>query len=542
MDFRTRVELAKLGYFCPFQGQCDVPVKKAFSIRQASSQDVDDLYHLEVECWGNLKVSKEVISDRIQRYPSGQWVVVVDQKIVGSMFTQLVNSFESFYAENVSFVNQSSLHADNNSTVQLMSLSVKEEFSHLQIGGALRDFVVGINRMNESIVDIVAVTRCQRARSVLHSESDYKEYVLGCKDPILKFHVGGGAVVVCLVPGYRLADEENYGHGILIRYQSGRNPSPVAEPIQNSVVSVVDSLSPAELRSLVSCSCSETHSKRIEDMSLNEFLSSSFMHLGMDSFQIMDVRNRISQLCPHAQVPHTLLFDYPTPQVLLNYLNRSPGQAVNQPQPTAKPTEPFAVCGLACRFPGQSAPDPESFFDFLCSADPDAVGDVPLAWRSKVRKAAFLSDEFAETFDPAYFRISAVEAAAMDPLHRILLEVSHEALQGAGVLASRDTNTVGVFVGVSNNEWIRGKALDVFSSTSTSMAIAANRLSYHFGFDGPSMVVDTACSSSLSALHTACNAINCGDCDIALVAAADLLFSDYSLQVNCVHFDYFVVV
>jgi acyl transferase domain-containing protein len=95
---------------------------------------------------------------------------------------------------------------------------------------------------------------------------------------------------------------------------------------------------------------------------------------------------------------------------------------------------------------------------------------------------------------------------------------------------------VGVFVGLCNNEWKYSNGtgeLGPYHTTGSAQSAAANRLSFLLGLTGPSMVVDTACSSSLAALHTAMNALRCGDCDVALVAAADLLVSDYSIQVMC---------
>jgi epothilone polyketide synthase D len=96
---------------------------------------------------------------------------------------------------------------------------------------------------------------------------------------------------------------------------------------------------------------------------------------------------------------------------------------------------------------------------------------------------------------------------------------------------------VGVFVGLCNNEWkatsdASDAVLGPYDTTGSAQSAAANRISFLLGLEGPSLVVDTACSSSLAALHTAMNALRCGDCDVALVAAADLLVSSHSLKVQ----------
>lgn len=53
-----------------------------------------------------------------------------------------------------------------------------------------------------------------------------------------------------------------------------------------------------------------------------------------------------------------------------------------------------------------------------------------------------------------------------------------------------------------------------FRVTGTSMSILANRISWFYDLEGPSMVVDTACSSSLVAFHLACQELRAGNVDM----------------------------
>lgn len=104
-----------------------------------------------------------------------------------------------------------------------------------------------------------------------------------------------------------------------------------------------------------------------------------------------------------------------------------------------------------------------------------------------------------------------------------------------------NNKSVGVFVGLSNNDWMRnrssdtsdnfGDTCDAFESMNTASAAAANRISYVFGLTGPSMVIDTACSSSLVALHQAYLALMNNDCEYAIVGGADLLISKHNIEV-----------
>jgi acyl transferase domain-containing protein len=208
-------------------------------------------------------------------------------------------------------------------------------------------------------------------------------------------------------------------------------------------------------------------------------------------------------------------------------------------------SEPIAIVGMACRFPG-GANDPASYWRLLCEGV-DAIGPIPPdRWNADdfydpdpaapgkmcTRYGGFL--ERIDEFDNHFFTISDREAARIDPQQRILLELGWEALEDAGLPPSklRGAN-VGVFVGISLSDY--GMMLssdlrqtDAHSATGTSLCLAANRLSFAFGFQGPSLVLDTACSSSLVAIHLACQNIRQGECEAALVGGVSLLLSPIS--------------
>ena len=119
----------------------------------------------------------------------------------------------------------------------------------------------------------------------------------------------------------------------------------------------------------------------------------------------------------------------------------------------------------------------------------------------------------------------------IDPQQRLLLELAWEALEDAGLPpATLRGSKTGVFVGISVSEY--GMMLandlaqtDAHAAAGTSLCLAANRLSFAFGLQGPSVALDTACSSSLVALHLACQSIRNGECDAALVGGVNLLLS-----------------
>ncbi|MFM7172256.1 MAG: type I polyketide synthase, partial [Caldilinea sp.] len=203
---------------------------------------------------------------------------------------------------------------------------------------------------------------------------------------------------------------------------------------------------------------------------------------------------------------------------------------------------PIAVVGMACRFPG--ADTPEQFWQLL-TAGADLVQEVPssrwpvnefydpqrpLPGKMYTREAAFLDDVAA--FDPLFFGISPREAVGMDPQQRLLLEISWEVLERAGLAQSTLVNSqTGVFVGIGAGEygalhqiedWTE---LDTHAVTSGGNSVAAGRLAYTLGLQGPAMAIDTACSSSLVALHLACQSLRIGECDLALAGGVNLMLA-----------------
>ncbi len=212
----------------------------------------------------------------------------------------------------------------------------------------------------------------------------------------------------------------------------------------------------------------------------------------------------------------------------------------------AGPNEPaprFAVVGYAARLPG--SPDADAFWDLL-SEGRDAISEVPAdRWNAEAfydaepgapgkvatRRAGFVDD--VTGFDAPFFGMSTREVRQMDPQHRLLLETSWHALEHAGIapstLAGSDT---GVFVGLATHDYlgIMSDQLDypeieAYMAIGTSNAAAAGRISYRLGLQGPAVAVDTACSSSLVAIHQACQALQLGECDLALAGGANVLLT-----------------
>jgi phthiocerol/phenolphthiocerol synthesis type-I polyketide synthase C len=138
------------------------------------------------------------------------------------------------------------------------------------------------------------------------------------------------------------------------------------------------------------------------------------------------------------------------------------------------------------------------------------------------------------SFDPAVFGISPREAEQMDPQQRMLLELTWEALEDAGLRPSSVAGSnIGVFVGASSLDYGNLRILDApsgdaYAATGNTLSIISNRISYIFDLKGPSFTVDTACSSSLVAFDNAVQAIRSGRVDTAVVAGVNVLASPFN--------------
>ncbi|WP_027487387.1 type I polyketide synthase [Allorhizobium undicola] len=199
--------------------------------------------------------------------------------------------------------------------------------------------------------------------------------------------------------------------------------------------------------------------------------------------------------------------------------------------------QPLAIIGVGMRFPG-GIDDLATYWQAL-SEGRNLVARMPEKrrarfaeeWESLPHKGGFLED--VTGFDAAFFGISPREAKALDPQHRLLLEVSQQALDDAGLAPERLKDaTTGVFIGITGQDYRdwQGDDPDAYWATGNGHCFAAGRISYTLGLTGPAMAVDTACSSSLVAVHLAAQAIRRGECDVALAGGVNLILSPRSTR------------
>lgn len=282
-----------------------------------------------------------------------------------------------------------------------------------------------------------------------------------------------------------------------------------------------------------------------------------FFEMGFSSLQAIELRNRLNQSLGVTLHP-TATFKYPTLTALVDYLAtavlpkpptapaRQPGGAEQSEQPQSAAanhiTEPIAIIGLGCRFPG--ADSPAAFWSLLANGQ-DAVSEAPPErWaveryydpdpeqpgKMYTRAGGFLAQ--IDRFDPQFFGISPREAEEMDPHQWLLLEVCWEALEQAGIAPDQlRHHLTGVFIGMCADDHLQLSGatatteIGPYSVLGNARSVAAGRIAYILGAQGPAIQLDTACSSSLVALHYACQSLRLGEADLALAGGVNLMLT-----------------
>ncbi|WP_341849651.1 type I polyketide synthase [Thermoflavimicrobium dichotomicum] len=202
-----------------------------------------------------------------------------------------------------------------------------------------------------------------------------------------------------------------------------------------------------------------------------------------------------------------------------------PGRVIEDSPSVSSNCQDIAIIGLAGRYP--KAKDITEFWNNL-KAGRNCISEIPgdrWDWKEYfgeekgkwgtiyTKWGGFMED--IDKFDPLFFQISPAEAERMDPQERLFLQVAYASIEDAGYTPATlgESRKIGVYVGVMNGHYPVG----------AGYWSIANRVSYLFNFQGPSMAVDTACSSSLTAIHLAVESLQSGMCECAIAGGVNVI-------------------
>lgn len=224
---------------------------------------------------------------------------------------------------------------------------------------------------------------------------------------------------------------------------------------------------------------------------------------------------------------------------ILSMTATSPSETVTSSL-SSFPSTAIAVVGAGCRLPGANSLDQlwDLISDGKSRLEPLRVDRADLKesyragqdkdWASKRSFFGNYIDD-VEAFDHAFFGMSPREAKYMDPQQRLLLATAFDAMDSSGYMRRHEkerNDPIGCFIGASYTEYLENTSAyspSAFTATGTIRAFLSGKISYHFGWSGPSEVLDTACSASIVAVHRACQAINAGECSMALAGGVNLI-------------------
>lgn len=228
--------------------------------------------------------------------------------------------------------------------------------------------------------------------------------------------------------------------------------------------------------------------------------------------------------------------NYIIKQVAKNALTQSEAKEMLMELKTKPEIHDIAIIGMDCRYP--YAENTNEYWNNLKNGT-NCIREVPAGRLNDFKNIISLfgganrSEDISpdifnlsgyltevDRFDAGFFRIPPGEAIYMDPLQRVFLETSYNAVEDAGYGGQMiyGTNT-GVFLGydfTNETTYKHTTEPNQMHLTGSWTGIMSTRMSYIYNLGGPGMVIDTACSSSLSAIHEACQALRHNECDMAI--------------------------
>ena len=262
-------------------------------------------------------------------------------------------------------------------------------------------------------------------------------------------------------------------------------------------------------------------------------LNTDLRKLGVESIIYTELSEYLNLECRLKTNPSRFFGLYTVKEIIGYCLGKSVKEDQKKEVKAESYATDIAIISTCCRLP--QADTPQSFWENLkegissITTTPEDRWVWPEGIEHKykgINYGGYIND--IDSFDSLFFEISPREAQLIDPQQRMLLQLTWELFENAKQKPSqyKKSNT-GVFIGVSGSDYERvvaeNDATQPGTPTGNAIALLANRISYFYDFEGPSMSIDTACSSSLVAIAEAVKALRQQQCDQAVVAGIHLM-------------------
>lgn len=210
-------------------------------------------------------------------------------------------------------------------------------------------------------------------------------------------------------------------------------------------------------------------------------------------------------------------------------------------------SDQVAIVGMSGRFPDNESVD--GFWEDLLAGtchikkipksrfDVDRYYDAThkLKNSTAAREGGWLPDP--GLFDNRFFNISPREAMQLDPVARLALTTTHEALEMAGyspgATPSTNPDRVATFFGITGMDWtenLHQQGLDIYAVSSIAKAFITGRLNYTYKFGRGCYSLDAACASSTTAITLGVQGLISRDCDMAVAGGASVFSSPFAFS------------
>jgi len=198
-----------------------------FTIRQAISEDIEQILRLDNEVWQDFPATEKMISSRIEIFPEGNLVAVYRDKIVGYLCLQFINyNLEDHppftWNEITDYGTLCSSHNLNGEYMYGVAMTVSPKFQNFNIATRLMfagwSIIVKYNKrgcmLGSRIPNFFDVKDKYSPEEYIHlKRADGK-----LSDDELRLYDSDGFKIICALPNYE-TDPESCNYGVLV-YQA----------------------------------------------------------------------------------------------------------------------------------------------------------------------------------------------------------------------------------------------------------------------------------------------------------------------------------